>query len=243
MPTSLQSLCLRMSAGEITEVFVVGLNTRFWRLALPVLAMLLAGPSVTCAATFQYGSYDVVNEQNITVANPINVSGEMGQIVLHGSGPNSGQTLLAWCLDIYHYLANSGTYQINQPIPNNPFSAAQINQIGSLIQHGNALINTDFKVSAAVQLAIWEVIYANLSFTGVSATVASLAAEYKTNVGSNGAWYCPNCTFSELDGYGNQTLGFVNPVPLPGALSLFAGGLAGLGLLSWRRKRKNAAAA
>jgi hypothetical protein len=35
---------------------------------------------------------------------------------------------------------------------------------------------------------------------------------------------------------------FANAVPLPGALSLFASGLAGLGLLGWRRKRKNAAA-
>ena len=35
----------------------------------------------------------------------------------------------------------------------------------------------------------------------------------------------------------------VNPVPLPGALPLFASGLAGLGLLRWRRKRKGAVTA
>jgi hypothetical protein len=226
-------------------VDVVELNMRFWRLALPVLAVLFAGPSVASAATFQYDGYSVTNEQIIKITTPIKVSGEMGQIVLHGSGPQSGQTLLAWCLDIYHFLANSGTYQINQPTPNNPFSATQINQIGSLMQHGNDLIKTNsdgFNASAAIQLAIWEVIYANLSFTGVSAAVATLAALYKTNVGINGPWYCPTCSFSELDGYGNQTLGFVNPVPIPGALPLFASGLVGLGLLGWRRKRKNAAA-
>jgi hypothetical protein len=30
----------------------------------------------------------------------------------------------------------------------------------------------------------------------------------------------------------------VSNIPLPGALPLFATGLAGLGLLGWRRKRK-----
>jgi hypothetical protein len=36
--------------------------------------------------------------------------------------------------------------------------------------------------------------------------------------------------------------GFLAPVPLPAALPLFATGLGALGLLSWRRKRKSAAA-
>ena len=168
----------------------------------------------------------------------------MGQIVLDGSGPNSGQTLLAWCLDIYHYLANSGTYQINQPAP--AFTATQINQIGSLIQHGNDLVKTNsngFNASAAIQLAIWEVVYSNLAFSVPStvSAVALLAAQYKTNVGSNGIWYCQTCSFSELDATGNQTLGFVNPVPLPGALTLFASGLVGLGMLGRRRMRKQVA--
>jgi len=35
----------------------------------------------------------------------------------------------------------------------------------------------------------------------------------------------------------NDTVNVLDPVPLPGALSLFATGLVGLGLLGWRRKR------
>jgi hypothetical protein len=31
----------------------------------------------------------------------------------------------------------------------------------------------------------------------------------------------------------------VSPIPLPAALPLFAGGIGGLGLLGWRRKRKS----
>jgi hypothetical protein len=36
---------------------------------------------------------------------------------------------------------------------------------------------------------------------------------------------------------GGEIRGQLEPVPLPGALPLFATGLAGLGLLGWRRKK------
>jgi hypothetical protein len=45
---------------------------------------------------------------------------------------------------------------------------------------------------------------------------------------------------SEIDP--NQCRGCITPVRLPAALPLFAGGLGIMGLLGWRRKRKNAAA-
>ncbi len=41
----------------------------------------------------------------------------------------------------------------------------------------------------------------------------------------------------------NQFLPPTNATPLPAALPLFATGLGALGLLGWRRKRKNAAIA
>jgi hypothetical protein len=37
------------------------------------------------------------------------------------------------------------------------------------------------------------------------------------------------------------TQGFFNPTPLPATLPLFATGLGAMGLLGWRKKRKNAA--
>ena len=93
----------------------------------------------------------------------------MGQIVLQGAGANTGQTLLAWCLDVFTYLQNSGTYQIS-PLTtagsggsNPPLTNMQISQIGSLMVNGNALIKTssDTNVSAAIQLAIWLTEYGN----------------------------------------------------------------------------------
>ena len=41
-------------------------------------------------------------------------------------------------------------------------------------------------------------------------------------------------------GISSGEVGTLSPVPLPGALPLFATGLAGLGLLGWRRKKKAA---
>ena len=44
-------------------------------------------------------------------------------------------------------------------------------------------------------------------------------------------------TSNALDNITVTDLGPVSTVPLPGALPLFASGLAGLGLLGWRRKK------
>lgn len=56
------------------------------------------------------------------------------------------------------------------------------------------------------------------------------------NIGSyvNPAYFGPNLLFADIAAPGDT--------PIPGALPLFASGLGGLGLLTWRRKRKNAAA-
>jgi hypothetical protein len=52
-----------------------------------------------------------------------------------------------------------------------------------------------------------------------------------------------SATFSFGTTAGINVAGVPSAVPLPGALSLFATGLGGLGLLGWRRKRKAQAAA
>jgi hypothetical protein len=156
----------------------------------------------------------------------------------------------------------SGTYTVG-PLTtagsggSNPaLSARQISAIGSLMVHGTALINSSTDVSAAIQLAIFMVEYGgSVSFSGPSA-VTTLAQQYENNVMSGGQWFCLNCTVTLYSLEGDQNLGTGaqpgggnvnptggdNPTPLPAALPLFAGGAAVLGLLSWRRKRKDAVA-
>jgi hypothetical protein len=63
--------------------------------------------------------------------------------------------------------------------------------------------------------------------------------------GNNGAFYTPllgQPGFSSSDAITYHFISDSSAVPLPAALPLFATGLAGLGLLGWRRKRKDIAA-
>jgi phospholipase/lecithinase/hemolysin len=215
------------------------------RLALVLVATLGAGASTASATTFQYSGYTVANEQYISISSPNNVAGGAGQITLYGSGPNLGQSILAYCLDIFDYLKSSSTYQVGSLTAagsggSNPtLTPAQINEIGALIGNGNALIGTNSDVSAAVQLAIWEVEYgAGFTFTGLDAGAKSLAAIYLANVAPGGSWAGSSYNISLLSDTGNQDLVFVTP--LPGALPLFASGLGAIGLLARRWKRKTA---
>jgi len=224
---------------------------RSWVIALSVLAGCSFEARVAYATTFQY-SYSVINAQTINVLSPTVGYGEMGQLILNGAGPNSGQTLPAWCLDVSVYLTTSGTYTLG-PLTtagaggSNPtLTTGQISEIGSLML--NAL-SSDTNSSAATQLAIWMLEYGSeFSYSGVSSAVTALALTYESNVMPGGEWYCPNCTVTLLSSLGDQSLGYallptegggtLPAVPLPATLPLFATGLGALGLLGWRRKQK-----
>jgi len=225
---------------------------RSWVIALSVLAGCSFEVRVAHATTFQYDSYSTINAQTINVLSPTVGYGEMGQLILNGAGPNSGQTLTAWCLDVSVYLTTSGTYTLG-PLTtagaggSNPaLTTGQISEIGSLMLNG---LSSDTNSSAATQLAIWMLEYGSeFSYSGVSSAVTALALTYESNVMPGGEWYCPNCTVTLLSSLGDQSLGYallptegggtLPAVPLPATLPLFATGLGALGLLGWRRKRK-----
>jgi len=225
---------------------------RSWVIALSVLAGCSFEARIAYATTFQYDSYGTINAQTINVVSPTVGYGEMGQLILNGAGPNSGQTLPAWCLDVSVYLTTSGTYTLG-PLTtagaggSNPaLTTGQISEIGSLMLNG---LSSDTNSSAATQLAIWMLEYGSeFSYSGVSSAVTALALTYESNVMPGGEWYCPNCTVTLLSSLGDQSLGYallptegggtLPAVPLPATLPLFATGLGALGLLGWRRKQK-----
>ena len=224
-------------------------------LGAAALAAVIAGVNVASAAPFTYNGYTVANEQNINILTPNTISGGAGQVTLIGAGANSGQNLLAWCLDVYDGLASSGTYTI-APLTiagadgHTSLTTTQIGEIGALMKNGDATIGTDTDVSAAIQLAIWKVEYgASFSFSGLTIETIDDAGEYVTLAGTGtgtGVWAPEGVNLLSEDG--NQNLGDwtpsggggSNPTPLPAALPLFATGLGALGLLGWRRKRKAA---
>src|SRR5689334_17027076 len=76
-----------------------------------ILASTLSFAADTASAgTFQYDSFTVTNEQSIQVLSPSNLIGGIGQVILHGAGPDAGLVEAGWCVDAYDFLANSGVY-------------------------------------------------------------------------------------------------------------------------------------
>jgi hypothetical protein len=168
-------------------------------------------------------------------------------IVLNGTGPNAGQTLDAWCVDLFDHLQSNAIYNIvplttaGVGFPNPILTNQQIAELGSLMIHGtqSTLGNTfGLDGSAAFQLAVWNVEYQGSLLDNASGALATLVAALVANVQPGGLWDCPTCSVELLDAPAqNQILAFgVDATPLPGAAWLFAGGLGLLG--AFVRKRK-----
>jgi hypothetical protein len=199
------------------------------------------------ADQFDYGSFGQVNGQNITITSPNSIGVSAGMIALNGTGPNAGQTLDAWCVDLFDHLQSNAIYNIvplttaGVGFPNPILTNQQIAELGSLMIHGttSTLGNTfGLDGSAAFQLAIWNVEYQGSLLDNASGALATLVAALVANVQPGGVWDCPTCSVELLDAPAqNQILAFgVDATPLPGAAWLFAGGLGLLG--AFVRKRK-----
>ena len=200
------------------------------------------------ASQFDYGSFSVINQQNITFTSPIARTGGAGEIVLNGIGPNAGQTLDAWCIDLFDNLASNSIYNIvpltnaGAGFPNPTLTNTQLSEMGSLMLHGVADVpgDHDINASAAFQLAIWSVEYQSNLIDSASGPLATLVALLVANVQPGHIWDCPGCSVDQLDVLPqNQVLAFGVPAetPLPAAIWLFAGGVGG-GLALMRRRKK-----
>ncbi len=233
---------------------------RACRVIVPAVALVVTvvgGVNVASATSFTYDSYTVANEQNIQINTPNNIYGGAGQVTLIGSGADNGINIPVWCLDIYTYLLGSDTYQVGSLTtagaggsPSNPtLTTTQIGEIGALIVNGNLLIGTSPDVSAATQLAIWEVEYPNFTYSGLDFGAISLAAGYLTELG-NGSLAPVSHVSLLTDGPNNQSMGFVPPAtggfgavtPLPSTWTMLLAGLAGLGFFASRQRSKDTAA-
>jgi len=211
------------------------------------------------AATFDYSSYNVVNNLNVQIAagplNGLSTNGTYGsgQIDLTGAGANLGQTLYTWCIDAFHDLQGNGLYNIVSPPLNNAggdsrgtaISASTLGQIGALMTYGDAHIADNYFTSSAVQIAIWDTEYAGLgySFTSGDSNVTGLVS---TLLGEVGSWNPVNNVQEVIalnnDGHAiNQGLGYISAVPLPGAAMMFGASLLALGGFGWKARQKKTA--
>jgi hypothetical protein len=142
-----------------------------WGGALPVAAFFLGtcGVDVASATTITYTGYSVPYSDGFNITAPNNIAGLAGQIQLTGvSGAGLPSTVLAWCVDIDHFLQNTGTYTVESPQspPLPMITGSQELKMGGLMVEGNALLAgsaltfnghtyTKNDISAATQVAIW----------------------------------------------------------------------------------------
>jgi hypothetical protein len=136
----------------------------------------------------------------------------------------TGITLDTLVLRIYNGTTVVGTFSLASPIT---FSVADL-----ALQQGNGNSVFDFHLTAAEQAQFNTL----LALTGSSGFFAGLSSSLGCAAGAPAGCLVSNDGPDSFVGFAETSV-----VPLPAALPLFASGLAGLGLLGWRRKRKAAA--
>ena len=136
-------------------------------------------------------------------------------------------------------------------------NAAQIMAAGLAAPWGITLAPAGFGPFGG-DLLVGNFSFANSFITALDPITFAFLGKIMIDVGGNtpgGLWFLgfgqggnngsPN-TLYFTDGINGETgglFGAINPVPLPGALPLFATGLGALGLLGWRKRRKAHSAA
>jgi hypothetical protein len=208
-----------------------------------ILAGFMFGGDINTAAagTYTYGSYDFsggnvhFSDASLNITNEY---GGAGLITLNGS-----PVITAYCVDIDHWLLQSGTYDIDiNPATNSNLTGvssitgdSKIADIGSVIYNGTNV--------AAIQLAIWETEYGSAAtFTPDDSSLQAAAGAYLNNAKT--IWSVPaNFALFELtpaNGQVNQTLVYLAdppaPIPEPGTSALLIGGTLLTSLLVSRRR-------
>lgn len=193
---------------------------------------LLAGTATAHASAITYGSYSVLNNQNVTITdNALNITNELGgsgQITL--MNVSTGGSLMTWCVDIADSLLSSGSFAGTTIMAGGVWDG-----INALITNASPLLSTDSNASSALQVAIWEEKYGSALTVSAPTAVTSEAQSFLANVG-NGTWKADRTKgVAVLQGNGaNQDQAYLVSVPEPASVAILG---AGLLALAFRRPR------
>jgi PEP-CTERM motif len=159
----------------------------------------------------------------------------------------STNSFMAFCLDPFQWSSTSYSTYTKTDLTS-VFGAAKTANISALYNAGYAAALGGNLGAAALQLALWEVANDNQNLnsalvqtvTGTNASLKTATQSLLDNMGSFAG--SPQYTFTLYTSTTNQDFLVAAPVPEPEIYAMMAAGLGLMGVMSRRRKQKQAAA-
>ncbi len=258
-----------MSAGAASATPIRESVTRIQRLLAAAAAVLLASAGASYATTLTTGNDDKITVTVCSTStsctststpftgNPPSIN---SVLTISSSGETISSSPVVQNLFTVDPASSSGetnnmvsgTIQVVFSFQNKSFQNGHevVTTRGSLTQYGTFLANyntTGLGCSSSTgqsDCIYWGSTPAPLTdykTTGEQNNVSTVANVVDLVTLSNGLSFDVNF-YDAQDWNLTPGVSFTDPTPLPATLPLFAGGLSVMGLLGWRRKRKNAAA-
>ena len=206
------------------------------------LAAALAVAAPAFADTVNLSGFTFTPATSVTVSSP-NYSGQAGQFM----GLLNGNSFLTYCTDVlqtFHFNTTYTDYSVVDGVT--AWGAQRSLDLDRLIsQTDTEGLPISAAMSAAIQSAVWEILYENsgtydLAAGTFQATSADAATqEYLDTLNWAGL---PNFAVTlhvdQLYSREHQDFLVTTPVPEPSTYALFAAGLAGIGFVARRRSRR-----
>lgn len=207
------------------------------------LAAALAMSAPAFADTVNLSGFTFNPAMPVSVASP-SYSGPAGQF----TGLLNGNSFVTYCTDLsqtFQFNVNYTDYSVVDGVA--AWGATRSNDLDKLMSAAIASgVPTDAAQSAAIQAAVWEVLYEtggsyDLSAGTFIATSTDVSTQsYINSVNWAGIMAGPvTHNVDQLYSREHQDFLVTTPVPEPGTYALFVAGLAGIGFVARRRARRD----